>query len=140
VNALAQITENEVWNNKEKEFNSPRIVFSQLRRGSQLQSSLGTNASCHIYTTRLSEEAQYTRLPGRNGADIICRNLLAGTKQLEHRNAHIAGANLHMYSTSIISPHLLFPFGISQQDERGDANDCNKMSLMTNNTAKKKAA
>lgn len=74
-----------------------------------------------------------------DGAESLCRNTLADTQQLEHGSARVPRAYLHMYSTSIISPCSHFPpaYGTSQQDERGDANDGNKLGLVTNNTKKK---
>lgn len=48
-------------------------------------------------------------------------------------------AYLHMYSTNVISLCSRFPpaYRTSQQDERGDANDSNKLGLVTNNTEQK---
>ena len=57
----------------------------------------------------------------------------------EKKNKCTPWAYLHMCSASIIPLRSRFPpvCGTSQRDEKGDANDSNKLGLVTNNREKK---
>ena len=76
-----------------------------------------------------------------DGADSLCGNLLADARQLVHGDTYIPGVYLHMYSTSAISlhSHSTTEHRTSRQDGvgGGDANNGNKLSLVTNNSEKK---
>ena len=92
----------------------------------------------NIYATCQSEDARHTLRRKRERELFVGTRAAIHTRQLEHGNTHIPG---RPYTCSApakslsLSLGLHFPtvYSTSQQDERGDANNGNKLSLVTNN-------